>query len=503
MRARLPSWCLAALLGLPARSHAQGRQSLTEAAGEGVRALASARLDRLTDMATTDLAPLDDGAEGAWPDGSPPQEAAWDHCELGAPAQPVDLHAAPLLPMQVSVASRGGRAAALVALGRPGSDRHGMAFPESRWVEWETPERASVHTLRGFLPGAALALRPEGATILSYSRPDPQTPAQRASHVRDVDVPTRVAITQLGARAEIIHGPNEIELTDGWDIDSNLAAWRHGTAVVLGRATNPPEDRRRHEVLHFLDRRGHAVRPFLELTDQGREEGLGASLASLVAAPDERTLAAAWAVPTGPLAGVWVRRGIALDALPFRPGTARIIDAPPPAPGERPRRQPAWYPRGLWVYQPAHGNGFWGPVVTRGGVAFQRLVTATQGGAPFSEVMFSPWPASRRAVTSRALGTWADPLPVWSPGGPIVAGGASADDGALMVAYTAQRERAIRTVSVALETLPGLRDATDVAMCPTDTGALLVWIDAGGEAERRLSVARIACQRVAVRGARH
>ena len=152
------------------------------------------------------------------------------------------------------------------------------------------------------------------------------------------------------------------------------------------------------------------------------------------------------------------------------------------------------------MYQPAHGNGLWGPVVTRGGVAFQRLVTATAGGAPFSEVMFSPWPASRRAVSSHALGTWADPLPVWSPGGPIVAGGASADDGALMVAYTAQRERAIRTVSVALETLPGLRDATDVAMCPTDTGALLVWIDAGGEAERRLSVARIACQRVATRG---
>jgi hypothetical protein len=116
--------------------------------------------------------------------------------------------------------------------------------------------------------------------------------------------------------------------------------------------------------------------------------------------------------------------------------------------------------------------------------------------------MFSPWPASRNAVTSRALGTWADPLPVWSPGGPIVAGGSSADDGALLVAYTAQRERAIRTVSVPMEQLPGLQGAADVAMCPTDTGALLVWIDGAGDTERRLSVARIACQRVAGRARR-
>jgi len=493
MRARGWCWWLVALLGAPPLAHAQRAGGLAAAASDGARALTTARLDRLGDMATTDLAPLDDAA---WPDGSTGQETAWDHCELAAPAQPVDLRASPLLPVQVSVASRGDRAAALVALGRPGSDRHGLAFPESRWVEWNGARGPVVRPLRGFLPGAALALRSDGAaTILSYVRPDPETPAQRASHVRDVDIPTRVAITQLGPDGAVLHGPNEIEFTDGWDIDSNAAAWRFGTAVVLGRATNPPEDRRRHEVIHFLDARGHAVRPFLELTDQAREEGLGTPLASLAAAPDGRTLAAAWTVPTGALAGVWVRRGIALDAAPFRPGTAHI-EEPPPAPDARPRRQPQWFPRGLWVYRVAEGRGFWGPSVTRGGVTFQRLAGA-EGAAPFSEVFFSSWPSTRRSITARSLGTWADPLPVWSPGGAVVAG-LSRDDpeDALSFTYMAQRERALRALDVALDRLPGLEGAADVAMCPTDDGALLVWIDARENGERRLSVARLACQRV-------
>lgn len=493
MRARGWCWWLLALLGAPAPARAQRTGGLAAAAADGARALASARLDRLADMATADLAPLDDAA---WPDGSTGQETAWERCEITAPAAPVDLRASRLLPVQVSVASRGDRAAALVSLGRPGGERHGLAFPESRWVAWEGAGAPSVRSLRGFFPGASLALRGDGtATVLSYVRPEPTTPEQRASHLRDVDIPTRVAITQLGPDGAVAHGPNEVEFTDGWDLDSNAAAWRYGTAVVLGRATNPPEDRRRHEVIHFLDARGHPVRPALELTDQAREDGLGAALASLAAAPDERTLAAAWTVPTGPLAGVWVRRGIALDALPFRPGTAHIEEPPPPAPGERPRRAPQWFPRGLWVYRAAEGRGFWGPAVTRGGVTFQRLA-ADGEGAPASELFFSSWPAARRSVSARALGTWADPLPVWSPGGAVVAGLAPGSaPPALTVRHFAERERALRSLELPLARLPGLAGAADVALCPTADGALLVWIDAPADGERTLSSARIACQR--------
>jgi len=493
MRAWVSCLCSVALVGMSTRGHAQRAGGLTAAASDGVRALASARLDRFADMATTDLAPLDDAA---WPDGSTGQETAWERCDLAGVAQPVDLHAAPLLPVQVSMASRGDRVAALVALGRPGSDRHGLSYPESRWVEWNGLHPPSVRPLRGFLPGAAIALRSDGhATILSYVRPDPQTPEQRASHVRDIDIPTRVAITQLGRDGAIVHGPNAVEFTDGWDIDSNAAAWQFGTAVVLGRATHPPDDCRRHEVLHFLDPRGHAVRPFLELTDQARDEGLGAPLASLAVAPDERSLAAAWAIPSGPLAGVWVRRGITLDALPFRPGTAHIVEPPPPAPAERRRRLPAWFPRGLWVYRVAEGRGFWGPMVLRGGVLFQRVVSE-EGGRPSSEVFFSSWPASRRSIAAHTLGIWADPLPVWTPGGALIAGLSPHRDGMLSLTYMAHRERALQTFDLSFDRLAGLDGAVDVAMCPTSDGALLAWIDAGPTGERRLFFAHIVCQRM-------
>ncbi len=269
--------------------------SLVDAAREGAASLATARLDRLTDMATIDLAPLDDGTTPEAPEEVAPESptapavipdaarsVAWrprgrdrvDRVRLRRHlAARRSARRARCCPVQVSLASRGARAVALVAMGRPGADRHGMAFPESRWVEWNDG-RVEVFPARGFLPGAALALGDRDATVISYTRPDPRTPQQRASRILDVDVATQVAVTRVDARGHVIMGPNELEGSDGWQIDSPVVVWRHGIAVVLGHPTAPPGDGARREVLHFLDARGHDVRAPLELSIDSRDARL-------------------------------------------------------------------------------------------------------------------------------------------------------------------------------------------------------------------------------------
>ncbi len=492
--------------------------SLVDAAREGAASLATARLDRLTDMATIDLAPLDDGASpeapealtpeaptapaevvdaGApWPGGAPALETTWTACGFDGASQPVDLRAGALLPVQVSMASRGARAVALVAMGRPGADRHGMAFPESRWVEWNDG-RVEVFPARGFLPGAALALGDRDATVVSYTRPDPRTPPERASHTLDVDVATQVAVTRVDARGHVVMGPNELEGSDGWQIDSPVIVWRHGTAVVLGHPTEPPGDGGRRAVLHFLDARGHEARAPLELSIDTRDGGYGVAPAGLTAAPDGASLAATWVEPDGPIAGVWVRRGITLDAQPFVPGTAHIVETQTP-PGRR--RAAPLYPRGMWTLRVSQGEGFWGPSVTRGGVFFSRAGTVLDGAGPLTEVLFSTWPSDRRASSARVLDALLDPLPAWTPGGPMIAGFASpagATERALVVAWSSRGERSLRTITLPVTAdAPHPEDAVDVAFAPLDSGALLAWIDDPLDRRaRRLELARVTCQR--------
>lgn len=483
-----------------ARAH-----SLTDAARAGASSLTTARLDRLTDMATTDLAPLDDGARepdepaetAPWPGGARAAETAWSSCGFAGTAQPVDLEAGALLPMQVSLASRGDRAVALVAMGRPGADRRGMAFPESRWVEW-SGGRVDVFPARGFSPGASLALGDREATVLSYTRPDPRTPDERASRLLDVDVPTLVALTRVGEHGRTLVGPNDLEGSDGWQIDSPAVLWRHGLAVVLGHPTAPPGDGARREVLHFLDARGHDVRAPLELSDGSREAGLGAAPAGLTAAPDGASLAAAWMVPSGPIAGVWVRRGITLDAQPFIPGTAHIVEGPT-APGRR--RAAPLYPRGLWTLRVAQGEGFWGPQVSRGGVFFGRA-GALDDAAPLTELLLAPWPVDGRLVPSRVLDAWWDPLAAWTPGGAMVAGFSPRGPSSrpLVVAYAARGERALRTITLPLDDGDARPcDGADLAFAPLDSGALIAWIDAAdGDRARRLALAHVRCVPAAV-----
>ncbi len=507
--------CAAPVLRAQPAGDGSSRTALTDAAREGVSSLVSARLDRLTDMATTDLAPLDDeapatndsGPERAveapagdtppWPGTAATNDTPWASCDVAdGGVQPVELNAGPLLPVQVAMASRGERAVALVALGRPGTDRHGMMFPESRWVAWSDEGAVEVHPARGFLPGAAVALGDTGATVLAYAHPDPRTPAERASHTPDVDLPTVVALTRLDAQGQTLHGPHTLEASNGWQIDSPLVLWRHGTAVVLGHPTAPPGDGGRREVLHFLDARGHDVRAPLELSIDSREAGLGAAPAGLVAAPDGASLAAAWMIPAGPIAGVWVRRGITLDAQPFVPGTAHIVEAPQP-PGA-PRRN-ALYPRGMWTFRVAQGEGFWGPSVSRGGVYFARTAASQGTHAPWSEQLFAPWPRARNVSTSRVLASWTDPLPVWTNGGPMVAAFAPRPNTAglqLVVAYTLRGDRTLRTLVLPVD--DEASDAVDVAFTPLDSGALVAWIDGASDDARvrRLEFARVRCARV-------
>jgi hypothetical protein len=491
--------------------------SLVDAAREGASSLATARLDWLSDMATLDLAPLDDGtsvdapddeapAEAApveapavgapWPGGAPVVETSWTSCGFAGASQPVDLRAGALLPVQVSVASRGARAVALVAMGRPGADRHGMAFPEARWVEWNDG-RVEVFPTRGFLPGAALALGDRDATVIAYTRPDPRTPEARASHTLDVDVATQVSVTRLDAHGRTLAGPNDLEGSDGWQIDSPVVLWQHGAAVVLGHPTQPPGDGGRRAVLHFLDARGHDARAPLELSVDARDGGYGVAPAGLTASPDGASLAAAWVVPDGPIAGVWVRRGITLDAQPFIPGTAHIVETNTPV---WRRRGTPLYPRGMWTFRVGQGEGFWGPSVTRGGVFFGRSGTTLDGAGPITEVLFSPWPTDRRATPARALDALLDPLPTWTPGGPMIAGFASpagATERALVVAYSPRGERALRTLTLPVDSAaPHPEDAADVAFAPLDSGALLAWIDDPSDrSARHLELARVTCQR--------
>jgi hypothetical protein len=478
---------------------AQGNPSrLTQAVRDGAESMTSARLDRLADMATVDLAPLDEGtsevAPSPWPGGEPAAETQWSSCGMGSSVTGVDLNPGDLTPVQVTLASRGSHTVALVAMGRPGPDRRGMVFPESRWVEW-TGDRVAVFPARAFHPGTTLALEDDVATVLSYARVDPRTPEERASHRPDVDLPFAIAVTQLGPHGRVVRGPNQIDQSDGWQLDSPVVVWQHGAAVVLGRATNPPADSRRREMLHFLDGRGHPVRQPLELSDQSRDDGLGAPIAGLTAAPDGGSLAASWMVPSGPIAGVWVRRGITLDARPFVAGTARISDPPADVYGRVPR-SPRWYPRGLWSFRVAQGEGFWGPCATRGAVMFRRTETANTIDAPRTEIMFLAWPANARALSSRAFGSWWDPLPLWSAGGPMIAGFTRHSDSShrFSVAYANPDGTSLRTIHVAA---PSVTNATDIAWTATDSGAFFAWIAAPDDAPRHLEFARIVCERTA------
>ncbi len=511
------SWWLTIVTAAPlvaAQPVAEPRATrLADAVSTGMLELLSARLDHLGDMATTDLAPLDDGpyatAEGdggteGSPSGATETPTLWQSCGIDGPVRPVDLREGDLLPVGLTLASRGSRAVALVALGRPGGTRQGMAFPESRWVELEG-DRAQVFVAPGFPPDNALALGDGQNTVLSYVH-QPSHQADRVPHDRrhEDEIPTTLTFTRVDARGRTLLGPRPLVDTDNLRIDSPLVDWRGGNAVVLGEYVNHPNESRRRESLYFFDRAGHRIREPLELTTDGFDNTLGTPCAGLAVSPDRRSLIVSWAVPQGPLAGVWVRRGITLQARPFLRGTAHILPDPPPPPGTRPK--PPLFPRGMWVFRVAQGNGFWGPQSTPAGVIFHRHTRPWQALAPVSDVVFAPWPQDRRHITTHVLGTWWDPLTVWTPGGAIVTGQSplvgSRDElpaSESSLGYMAVGGDELRTIAPNdLARLSALSEAVDIALAPTSTGAVIAWIEPADAhddtARRRLAMARVGCR---------
>ncbi len=488
-------------------SHARDAPRLRDALAEGALELLGAQLDRYGDMATTDFAldhhplvveaavetavvapaptegpsPPAQGRRGnAWPTGE------WTGCGLDGEVQPVDLHEGGLLPLRVVLASRGGRAVALVTLGRPLGGRRGMSFPEARWVEWDG-ERPRVWPTAGFVPDAAVVLRDRDAAVIAYAAP-PLVPPPRERGVPPGEGLAELApllLTRIGREGQPLGSSRVIEDTEGMTLDSPLVAWAGGTAMVLGRDNPEARDDGRTEALWFLDGVGRSVRAPLVLSTHAREDDFGGPCAGLVASTSGATLTAAWAVPTGGSAGVWVRDGITLSTgLPEVPGTA---------PSPRARRR---------VAVPSHaarmllGEGYSAPVVAPWGVMARRRARRLAGDAPLTDVVMASWPVARRV--DRVFDSLWDPLPVWGRGGVIVVGmGPEASDAltgaAPVVAWSSYRAGPLRNVTIDARDMV---DAVDVAVVPTERGAVVAWLTpvAGEDGlRRRLAIARLGC----------
>ncbi|MEZ4410551.1 MAG: hypothetical protein R3A52_29330, partial [Polyangiales bacterium] len=259
---------------------ADDRARLTDSVADGALELLGANLDRYADMVTRDLrdrapeaAPADDEQVVMRPGDA--SAVPWETCDLDGPVMPVDLRTGALIPLQVTVAGRGHRAVALVTLGRPPGGRHGMAFPESRWVEWDAGE-PDVSNAIGDGADPALVLREHGGAVVSVlPAADDPTPD---------DGPFGLAFTRVSDRGRALANPYRVPGTEGMDLDAPPVDWAGGTALILGHDGEPPE-RRRTEALWFLDASGRPVRGALTLTAESADIGFGAPCAALAAGP--------------------------------------------------------------------------------------------------------------------------------------------------------------------------------------------------------------------------
>lgn len=469
----LPPRALLPLLALAtARAWAQSppRAPLTHALGEGMMEMQSARLLRFGDMAgeTFDAEPeVDAPPEPVAPATSAARDAMpWSSCEVEGSAQPVDLQTGNLIPLQVALASRGTRSVALVTLGRPGGGRRGMIFPESRWVEWDG-QRATVTPTPGFHPDAEIVLRDDDATVLSYAD------AAAIGELGDdpmAESSLALSFARIGSQGRVLVPPRVLDDSLGLGIDSRMVAWGGGTAVVLGRPTDTTSGARRESV-YFLDGAGQPMRAPEALTDEARDDGYGAPCADL-ALDDDRALIAGWTVPEGPRAGLWVRRGIGWDARRDTPREAvRVVT----------------------------GEGLWGPEVSPWGVVVRRAPRTLDGDGPLTDVLFAPWTgltAPRRDAAASAL-FW-DPRVTWSGRAAVLFGERPGEGMRLAHTPPASSAPGVRWMldPRAATRIAGLRDPIDVAVAPSDDGAVVAWIEADDAAavRRRLSLARVGCR---------
>jgi len=449
---------------------------LVEAMSLGVTDMLGARLTRFGDMTTEDF--LDERSTpaeaeaGATPVGTGEElPAPWTACSMEGPVRLVDLNTGTMIPLQVALASRGARSVALVTLGRPLQGRQGFSFPASRWVEWEG-EVPTVSDAPGFAPDASLVLREHDAAVLSY---------ERAEHGVGGSADRPIVLTRVGLHGRVLFPPRAIEGTRAMDIDAPPVSWSGGTAAVFGEsvATAPGLAPARRESVWFLDGSGRPVRAPLELTREARDDGRGEPVAGLAAVNDG--LVAAWTVADGAAAGVWTRGGITLES-----------------PRNTPNGMPRPPSRGVRVLA---GEGYWGPAVSPWGVTARRTAPARGADGGLVEVLVLP-PSGTRA--GRSTGTLWDPLVAWTPNGVLVLAerAARSDDPHSLVslggATPYQPTRWFADLAMSPDDPTRL---VDLAITPTDRGAVIAWIAADPDAvRRRLALARVGC-RVAPAGA--
>lgn len=508
-RSRLAWWLTltaSAAFGQPARApstpplRAADAPPLTESVADGVMELLGAQIDRLGDMATTDFA-LDPLVTTQLPDGGTPPEvtgdpridrataAFWESCGLDGSPQPVDLRAGSLLPIQIALAARGARAVALVTLGRPGPEHHGMTFPESRFVAFEG-QHATVSTAPGFLPDAELLVRDRDAAVISYTRRGPNG-EERAPTPQDSPPlgPPAIALTRLDFAGHTLGTSTVLPHSEGLFLDAHPVDWQGGTALVLGRENAPPRDDTRTESVWFIDRRGRPVRDPLVLTTEGLDDASGAPCVALSADTHDSALTAAFTIQRGAHAGLWARRGINLGSAPEAPVLRRL--------GAQ---------RSTLV-RLTQGEGWFSPVASPLGVVVRRNARRLDGDAPLTDVVLAGWPAPRPVV--RVFERFWDPLPVWGDGGIVVAGwvpGASPDDTRLEIRWARTDDPTMRPVSLpdravdpsgarSPAVFDDIAEMVDFAVAPTASGAIIAWIDGDDAAHRRLTFARVGCRR--------
>ncbi len=456
----------------PSRADPPSETPLTEAMALGAGEMLGARLTRFGDVAVEDFlldrvvaTPAEAPTASTALAGSDALPSPWTSCSMDGPVRLVDLNTGTMIPLQVALASRGARSVALVTLGRPLRGRQGFSFPASRWVEWEG-EAPRVSDAPGFAPDASVVLREHDAAVLSYER------GERGEQMPDG---RSILWTRVGPHGSEFFPPRAIEGTRSLDIDTAPVVWSGGTAAVFGEsvATAPGLAPARREVLWFLDGSGRSVRAPLELTRDARDDGRGQSSASLAAA--EAGLVAAWTVADGPAAGVWTRAGITLDTgRAARPG--------------------ALGPPGVRVLA---GAGYWGPSVSPWGLIARRSAAPLGADGGLAELVVLPALAPRPSRNTVAL--W-DPLVAWTPAGALVLAerpGAGDDPRALVSLGGATPRSATRWFADLGVPSGDPAEVVDLAITPTDHGAVVAWIaaDPGADAaRRRLALARIGCR---------
>jgi hypothetical protein len=360
---------------------------------------------------------------------------------------------ATLRAQEITLSSHGRDAVALVTMARAGTGREGLVFAQSRVVTLSPDRPVTVARAPGFEPGAVVALGPDGALyVLSSPRMDTR------NHRPSEDL----KITVLDSRGEVRVATRSIEGTRGYTVDSAPVAWRGGVAVVLGEPTIVGEERAfgpiRERVYSFDNEGALRAAPWV-LTEAQSPDAVGR-----------------FRVGLGRIAG-----GDALAAV-FSDGRSlsvrRFVG---PSPVEGPQR----------VYE----GRAWAPEVSHDGASLIFREGGTDGRPVRLRV--ARWDGANPFDVGQG---W-EPLASVHRGRVLVAGAlVGLEDGRRTTALFTEgagHDRP-RVLQAPAGSHTRLDDAIDVAMTPTEDGAVLAWLEAVHRAQpdgpRRLAVARVRCR---------